>query len=138
MTPSTLAENLRAQLALYRGLLHLVEREHLALCQTQSGAQFQFDQLRQESLPALEDALGQLKHARARWRKLPPQERQQAPEIPALLQCSQDVIMKTIVLDRANEQALLRRGLLPASQFPSVHRQRPHFVADLYRRYSSP
>jgi len=37
-------------------------------------------------------------------------------------------------LDRENEQALLRRSLVPARQLPSVNRQRPHFVADLYRR----
>jgi hypothetical protein len=29
---------------------------------------------------------------------------------------------------------LLRRGLLPPKQIPSVQQQRPHFVADLYRR----
>jgi hypothetical protein len=42
--------------------------------------------------------------------------------------------MKIIVLDRENEQTLLRLGLLPAQQLPPVERQRGHFVADLYRR----
>ena len=41
---------------------------------------------------------------------------------------------KIILLDRENEQGLLRRGLVPPRELPSVNRQRPHFVADLYRR----
>ena len=51
-----------------------------------------------------------------------------------LLREIQDVIMKVIFLDRENEQALLRKGLVPAKHLPSANRQRPHFVADLYRR----
>ncbi len=51
-----------------------------------------------------------------------------------LLRQNQDLTMKIIVLDRENEQNLLRRGLVPARELPSVNRQRPHFVADLYRR----
>ena len=45
--------------------------------------------------------------------------------------------MKIVLLDRENEQALLRRGLVPTTQLPSVNRQRPHFVAELYRRGGS-
>jgi len=45
--------------------------------------------------------------------------------------------MKIVLLDRENEQALLRRGLVPPTQLPSVNRQRPHFVAELYRRGGS-
>jgi hypothetical protein len=50
------------------------------------------------------------------------------------LRQNQDITMKLIVLDRENEQGLLRRGLLPASELPSANRQRPHYVADLYKR----
>jgi hypothetical protein len=46
--------------------------------------------------------------------------------------------MKFILLDRENEQGLLRRGLVPPRQLPSVNRQRPHFVAELYRRQCAP
>jgi hypothetical protein len=56
------------------------------------------------------------------------------PEISALLRQSQDSVMKSIVLDRENEQGRLRRGLVPARHLPSARRQRPHFVAELYRR----
>ena len=58
-------------------------------------------------------------------------------EIPArLLRQNQDLTMKIILIDRENEQSLLRRGLVPPRELPSVNRQRPHFVADLYRRQS--
>ncbi len=46
--------------------------------------------------------------------------------------------MKIIVLDRENEQVLLRKGMVPARHLPSADRQRPHFVADLYRRQVQP
>jgi hypothetical protein len=57
-------------------------------------------------------------------------------EVPGMLRQVQDLIMKIIVLDRENEQMLLRNGLVPARHLPSVNQQRPHFVADLYRRQS--
>jgi len=44
--------------------------------------------------------------------------------------------MRIIVLDRENEQALLRKSLVPPRHLPPANRQRPHFVADLYRRQS--
>ena len=47
---------------------------------------------------------------------------------------AQELIMRVILLDRDNEQGLLRRGWSPAREIPSAQRQRPHFVADLYRR----
>ena len=62
------------------------------------------------------------------------EERARHPGIGMLLRQNQDLIMKVIVLDRENEQCLLRRGLVPARELPPANRQRPHFVADLYRR----
>jgi hypothetical protein len=66
---------------------------------------------------------------------LDPAERQRYPEMPALMRACQDLIMKVIVLDRENEQTLLRRGLLPASRLPAAQEQQPHYVAQLYRRH---
>jgi DNA-directed RNA polymerase subunit H (RpoH/RPB5) len=63
-----------------------------------------------------------------------PEERARHPEVGPLLRRNQDAAMKFILLDRENEQGLLRRGLVPPKQLPSVNRQRPHFVAELYRR----
>jgi hypothetical protein len=69
-----------------------------------------------------------------RWQKFSLDERARHPEIGMLLRQNQDLTMKIILLDRENEQSLLRRGLVPPRELPSVNRQRPHFVAELYRR----
>jgi hypothetical protein len=36
------------------------------------------------------------------------------------------------VLDRENEQLLLRHQMVPPNRLPSANRQNPHFVARLY------
>ena len=71
------------------------------------------------------------------WLQLSPAERRRNTAVVALFRQNQDLIMKIVLLDRENEQALLRRGLVPPTQLPSVNRQRPHFVAELYRRGGS-
>jgi len=43
---------------------------------------------------------------------------------------------QVLLLDRENQQALLRRGLLPARHLPAAAVQRPHCVADAYRRHT--
>jgi hypothetical protein len=48
------------------------------------------------------------------------------------MQRNQELIMRIIVLDRENEQALLRQGLLPPGHLPASQRQRPHAVAQRY------
>ena len=45
--------------------------------------------------------------------------------------------MKILIIDKENEQLLLRRGLVPPAQLPSVQQQYPHFVTDLYQRNSN-
>ena len=85
-------------------------------------------------LPRLNQSLNQIRQHRATWQKLNPADREQYPEVPGLLRQNQDLIMKIIVRDREYEQALLRKGLVPPRQLPSANRQRPHFVADMYRR----
>ena len=42
--------------------------------------------------------------------------------------------MKIIMLDRENEQSLLRKGMIPVQQLPAAQRQQAHFVTELYRR----
>jgi len=85
----------------------------------------------------LNQSLDTLRKHRVNWQKFSLDERARYPEIGMLLRQNQDVTMKIIMLDRENEQGLLRRGLIPARELPPVNRQRPHFVADLYRRQST-
>lgn len=83
----------------------------------------------------LDRTLELLKTHRVLWQQLPVAERARHPEIARLIQSTQEIGMKLIVLDRENEQALLRRGLLPARCLPSAQRQQPNYVAGLYQRH---
>lgn len=129
-----ISDDLKARLALCQELLHGLEREAQALRRPDNPSLYEFHQLRKKLLPLLTRSLDDLRRHRSNWQKLSLEERARHPEIGVLLRQNQDLTMKVILLDRENEQGLLRRGLIPANQLPSANRQRPHFVADLYRR----
>jgi hypothetical protein len=134
--PQEISDDLKDRLALCHELLQGLEREGQALRRPDNPSLFEFHQLRKKLLPSLNLSLDALRRHRVNWRKLSREERARHPEIGALLRQNQDLTMKIIILDRENEQSLLRRGLVPARELPSVNRQRPHFVAELYRRQS--
>ena len=136
-THQELSDDLKTRLALCQELLHGLEREDKALRRADKPSLFEFHQLRKKLLPLLNQSLEALRRHRAQWQQLSREERARQPEISLLLRQNQDLTMKIIVLDRENEQSLLRRGLVPPRELPSVNRQRPHFVADLYRRQSA-
>jgi len=115
-------------------MLLLTERESRALRADQAYPASEFQQARKDLLPRLDQSYKELKEVRIFWQSLSAAERAHLGEAASLLRHCQDVMMKILVLDRENEQAMLRRGLLPASHLPSANRQRPHFVAELYRR----
>jgi len=127
---------LRQNVALYGEILAVVERENRALASAATYAPDEFAAARKTLLPRLQESLAQLKEARAAWSALEPEERRRHTEGAALLRQNQDVIMKIILLDRDNEQALLRQGLVPRTHVPPAQRQRPHFVANLYRPHT--
>ena len=128
---------LRSHLALCQELLSLVERENQALRSAPMFNPTEFHQLRNSLLPRLDQSYKRLKEVRLAWQQLSPAERRRNADVVSLFRQNQDLIMKIVLLDRENEQALLRKGLVPTTQLPSVNRQRPHFVADLYRRGGS-
>lgn len=130
----SITTDLRAHLALCQEVLTLVERECQALRQGDEAKRFEFFQTRKALLPRLDESLARIKRQRQDWQRLPAADRARQPEVTSLLRQNQDLIMKILVLDRENEQQLLRRGLVPAKQLPPAERQRPHFVADLYKR----
>ena len=131
-------ENLQADLdhhaALCQDLLGAVEREGQTLRRSDHPSLFEFYQFRKNVLPKLNDSLQSLRRHREQWQTLSREERSSHPEINSLLRRTQELTMKIILLDRENEQGLLRRGLIPARELPSVNQQRPNFVAELYRR----
>ena len=137
-TLTAMRDHLQEHLTVLHELLGTVEREGQALRRAEQPAVFELYQTKKNLLPRLNQSLDQLRRHRVTWQRLSATERAKFPEIGPLLRQNQDVTMKIIVLDRENEQTLLRRGLVPAHELPSVNRQRPHFVADLYRRQGSP
>jgi len=129
-----ISEDLRKHAQVCREILNVVEAEHRSLNDPNPTSQFEPYQKRKLLVARLSDSLQGVKRSRERWQNLTPAERGSASDLQRLMKENQDLIMKVIVLDRENEQALLRRGLLPNRQLPSVNRQRPHFVTELYRR----
>jgi flagellar biosynthesis/type III secretory pathway chaperone len=132
-----LNEDLKSRLTLAEELLEVVEREGQALRRPDQPSMQEFFQLRKNLLPRLNQSLDTLRRHRVNWQKLSPEERARQAETGNLLRQNQDLTMKIILLDRENEQSLLRRGMVPARELPSVNRQRPHFVADMYRRQAA-
>jgi flagellar biosynthesis/type III secretory pathway chaperone len=132
-----ICEDLRQRLSLCQELLGIVEREQQALRRTDNPPVDDFFQSRKNLLPRLVQSLDTLRRHRLSWQQTAPEERSRHGDVSRLLRQNQDMTMKIILLDRENEQLLLRRGLVPARELPSANRQRPHFVADLYRRQST-
>jgi hypothetical protein len=134
--PAEIARDLRAYLAVCEELLLLVERENELLRTHQSPPIAEFAQRRKTLLPQLEQSLAQLKHHRLNWQRLRAEEREHTPEVASLIRLNQDLIMRVMMLDRENEQLLLRHGLVaPPAPVPAPP-QPLHFVAELYRRHS--
>ena len=133
-----IAQALREHLALCRELLAVVQRENRAL---QGPGPFDIRELvdaRKSLLYRLSQAYKSLKEVGFTWQQLDPAERQSHVEVSALIRQNQDVIMNVVLLDRENERAMLRRGLISTTALASEMRQRPHFVADLYRVRGKP
>jgi hypothetical protein len=131
---AAMAQDLRRNVDLYRELLALVEADHRAIRQPAAASLSSTHPAKKNLLPRLAASLDQLRKHRAVWQRLDAAGRARHPEIGALLRQSQDAVMKIIMLDRENEQGLLRRGLVPPRHLPAAARQRPNFVAELYRR----
>jgi hypothetical protein len=134
---SACAKDLRAHLVLCEEILQVVTRENQALRSPGGCKGLEGGPARQVFLKRLDESLGRIRAHRQVWQGLTAGERARYPEVAASLRANQELIMRAIILDRENEQALLRGGLLPARQVPPVQRQRPHYVAELYRRHAS-
>ena len=133
-----LARELRAFLALCGDFLALAAQENQALAGTADYQPFGFHQRRKHLISPLESALIKLREFRLAWQQCgPPAESAQSEEIKSLFQDIQNLMMKILLLDRENQQAMLRRGMVPPAHLPAVAaEQRPHFVAGLYQRFS--
>jgi hypothetical protein len=155
--PAEFAARLREHRYVCSEILKLVEKENHLLRARQSVQAFSLRSTRKNLLADLSDSLDKVRELRVAWLKLPPGQKHGHPEVAELLRENQNLIMKVLVLDRENEQTLLRQGFGPArpapaiampvtkaatvmpEPAPSVERpktvaQRPHFVASMYQR----
>jgi hypothetical protein len=132
--PEDIAADLRRHFTLCQEILAVIEREGQTLRRPDNPSLFEFYQVKKTLLPRLTQSVDAIRKHRINWQRFSMEERARHPEIGMLLRQNQDLTMKIILLDRENEQCLLRRGLVPPRELPSANRQRPHFVADLYKR----
>jgi hypothetical protein len=130
------AKDLRAHLALCEEVMALAVTENQSLIGRSGYSPFEFYHKRKNLLPRLEESLMALRKWRNRWQQASSAERAACSEVNALFQSVQILLMKVLLLDRENQQALLRHGLLPAQHLPSRAAQQSHCVADAYRRHS--
>jgi hypothetical protein len=131
-----LDRDLRAFLVLCEETFALMGRENRALNSTEAYPPFEFYQGRKNLLGRLDSAIPLLRQWRHAWQRLAAEERERCAGVKALLQVAQDAVVKILMLERENQQALLRRGLCPARHLPSAASQRPGYVAQLYRRHA--
>ena len=134
---SEIAQHLRRYLALCDEAYSLVSRESTSLAAPQDYQPFEFYQGRKALLSRLDEALNLLRTWRQAWQRLDAAERAHYSDVKLLLQQVQDALVKILVLDRENQQALLRRGLVPARQMQTFAAPQPHLAAQRYRRHSS-
>jgi hypothetical protein len=134
--PEMIAD-LRAYQTICDEALTLTTRENQALSTAGEYQSFEFYQLRTGLLPRLENALVQLRKWREIWLRVPAAERAGCSEVKVLFQSVQSLLMKLLMLDRENQQSLLRRGLVPPRHLASaaVQVQKPNFVANVYKRH---
>jgi hypothetical protein len=90
---------------------------------------------RKNLLPAIETSLINLRRWRQLWQETSPEEKAGVPDLNQIFQTTQGFMMRILLVDRENQQAMLRRGLMPAQHLPVIASQQSHFVTGLYRRH---
>ncbi len=137
MNNQEIAAELRQHHEICREFLALFTEENSSLRGTQAWSSAGFADKRKRLLPQLESVLIRLRSCREQWSQMNVGERARCGEINQLLRDIQNLLPRLLQLDRENQQEMLRRGLIPATQLPPVASQRPNFVADLYRRHTA-
>ena len=116
--------------------MDLTHRENRSLMGCEGYDPASFIRQRKDLLPRLEESLMSLSTWRKRWQESGPGGRTGAEVVSSVSQSVQVLLARILQLDRENQQALMRRGMLPAQHLPAAAVQRPHCVADAYRRHA--
>lgn len=133
--PDKVLGDLQRHAEICRECLALAEAENQRLREAADFPAADSAQRRRELLPRIESSLRTLRSHRLQWQQLPATERLGHPEVARALRITQELVMRVVLLERENDQALLRHGLLPAAHLPPVQGQQPHFVSALYQRH---
>ena len=132
---TALIHDLREHLGCCETALALAAEENRALNSASEFQLFSFQQQRKQLLLGLDASLLRLRTWRLAWQQFAVADRERCSEVKPLFQKIQDLLMRVLVLDRENQQALLRRGLVPPKHLSlAAGPQPPHYVANLYRR----
>lgn len=133
---AALISDLSAFGVLCEDALALAQREHQALASQAAFEHREFDQRRTKLLPDIELLLGRFRSHRTAWEGVLQSQRERFPELKRLFQRIQNLLMKIMVLDRENQQAMLKRGMVPVNHLPAAGARQPHYVEGLYRKNS--
>lgn len=131
-----LIRELKAYLALCDEALALTVLEGQLLAQETGYQSAEFQAKRKRLIPELQDISEKLRNSRMVWLQVSAQEREQCQEVKLLFQRIQCSLMRLLQLDRENQQAMLKRGLVPVRHIPPPAAQRPNYVANIYQRNS--
>lgn len=118
-------------------VLSLAKREHQALAGQGDYRHLDFYEKRKTLLADIEVMLAKFSRHRATWRQISQSQREQFKDLKQQFHSIQGLMTRVMLLDRENQQTMLKRGLVPARHVPAAAAQRPHYVADLYRRNSA-
>jgi hypothetical protein len=129
---------LREHLGVCNALLELAHKESDALKNPAPFPTTAIQLERKALLSRLESALSFLVQKRSLWQQSGPDFLARNPQVARVHQTALDTIMRVLVLDRENEQYLLRRGLLSPRALPVAEPSQPGFVARLYQRHGQP
>jgi hypothetical protein len=133
-------ENMQRDLQTYSALcdemLALAAHENQNLRENKDFVPGTHDARRNELTSRLDQSLAALRTHRLAWQNLPASERAERAEISRLIATAQQLAMKFIVLNRENEQALLRHGMVPARHLGACQSARPHYAAARYQQHS--
>lgn len=133
----SLTDQLRTHHKICQEFLDLFTRENQALHRPEPWHPDDYCTERKRLLPRLESVLIQIRAFREMWQRMTTTERDQYEEIKLLLRDIQNILPRLLLLDRENQQEMLKRGLVPPTQLPPAASQRPHFVTNLYRRHAA-
>jgi len=137
MNTADLAHELQEYLALCREFLTVFTEENQALRRPQPWSPQDSSEQRKLLLPRLESGLIKLRSFRQWWERMPTEQRESCGEIKNLFRDIQNLLPRLLLLDRENQQEMLRRVVLPPPHLSPVASQRPNFVANLYRRHAA-